>query len=318
MAYVVMRQTQSLPGPNAYRILFGVQWIFAAISLAILPFFVESPYHLVAQGRDEKARINIRKLYGRNADAESMLASIKADLENASKTMNAASFGDCFRGTNAQRTLIAMSTFVVQAVCGISWIIGYMAYFLILGGMSDARAFDATVGLSFIMLVGNMCGWIFIEKFGRRGTALWGKSFPIDVRKVVQLMISSFRLNNPYFHAFYDRYRVGPSGHRSYLGAGRLHGNVVVYVPSNNWIGVMAHNYRGFDLFSTRAYTVACHHYERCRRCSIWSSPSICRESRSGQYGRPYCLYLWRVLEFLLHLDLDVLPGDERKVVRRN
>ncbi|RDW90989.1 hypothetical protein BP5796_02154 [Coleophoma crateriformis] len=174
LAYVVMRQTQSLPGPNAYRILFGVQWIFAAISLAILPFFVESPYHLVAQGKDDKARVNIRKLYGDDTNAEGMLVSIKADLDNANQTLRAASFRDCFRGTNTQRTLIAMSTFVVQAVCGISWIIGYMAYFLILGGMSDARAFDATVGLSFIMLVGNMFGWVLIEKFGRRGTALWG------------------------------------------------------------------------------------------------------------------------------------------------
>jgi MFS family permease len=24
------------------------------------------------------------------------------------------------------------------------------------------------------MVIGNMCGWVFVEKFGRRGTALWG------------------------------------------------------------------------------------------------------------------------------------------------
>lgn len=51
-----------------------------------------------------------------------------------------------------------------------------MAYFLILGGLSAAAAFDATVGLSGLMLVGNMFGWVFVEKFGRRGTALWGRS----------------------------------------------------------------------------------------------------------------------------------------------
>lgn len=52
-----------------------------------------------------------------------------------------------------------------------------MAYFLELGGLSTANAFDTTVGLSFLSLVGNMAGWIFIERFGRRGTALWGKSY---------------------------------------------------------------------------------------------------------------------------------------------
>ena len=59
----------------------------------------------------------------------------------------------------------------------------YMAYFLELGGLSTAKAFDATVGLSFLMLIGNMFGWVFVEKFGRRGTAVWGRfrlNFPIS------------------------------------------------------------------------------------------------------------------------------------------
>jgi hypothetical protein len=50
-----------------------------------------------------------------------------------------------------------------------------MAYFLQLGGLSPANAFDVTMGLSFIMLFGNMIGWIFVERFGRRDTALWGE-----------------------------------------------------------------------------------------------------------------------------------------------
>lgn len=50
----------------------------------------------------------------------------------------------------------------------------YMAYFLELGGLSTVNAFNATVGLSFLMLVGNMVGWIFVERFGRRHTALYG------------------------------------------------------------------------------------------------------------------------------------------------
>lgn len=52
----------------------------------------------------------------------------------------------------------------------------YMAYFLELGGLSTENAFNATVGLSFLMLIGNMVGWIFVERFGRRDTALYGKS----------------------------------------------------------------------------------------------------------------------------------------------
>ena len=46
--------------------------------------------------------------------------------------------------------------------------------FMQLGGLSPARSFDATVGMSGLMVVGNMCGWFFVEKFGRRNTALYG------------------------------------------------------------------------------------------------------------------------------------------------
>jgi hypothetical protein len=49
-----------------------------------------------------------------------------------------------------------------------------MSYFLILGGLTTSTAFDASVGLSGLMLIGNMFGWVFVERFGRRGTALWG------------------------------------------------------------------------------------------------------------------------------------------------
>lgn len=50
-----------------------------------------------------------------------------------------------------------------------------MAYTLELGGLSDNSAFNVTMGLSFVMLIGNMFGWVFVERYGRRSTALYGK-----------------------------------------------------------------------------------------------------------------------------------------------
>jgi len=124
LAYVVMRQTQHVAGANSYRITFGVQWIFAAFALAILPFFPESPYHLISQGHIDKARSNTRRLHDKDFDVEGFLASVKADLEAYIETERAASYRECFKGKNKRRTLIAMSTFFIQSVCGITWIIG--------------------------------------------------------------------------------------------------------------------------------------------------------------------------------------------------
>lgn len=54
-----------------------------------------------------------------------------------------------------------------------------------LGGMPASKSFDVTVGLCGVMVVGNMCGWFFVEKFGRRNTALWG----IGILSVTLLLI---------------------------------------------------------------------------------------------------------------------------------
>ena len=124
LAYVVARQTQYTQNANSYRIIFAVQWIFAGIGLIFLPFFPESPYCLVAQGRTEKARANAQRLHDANFDTDGFIASIKSDLETQTKNQREASFKACFQGKNRKRTLIAMSTFFIQSVCGISWIIG--------------------------------------------------------------------------------------------------------------------------------------------------------------------------------------------------
>lgn len=116
LAYVVMRQTQYSNGPNAYRILFGIQWVFAGVALIILPWFPESPYQLVAQGMMDKARENTKRLYNKNFDVDGFMASVKTDLETQLQTQNEASFKECFQGTNKLRTLIVRTPFISQVL----------------------------------------------------------------------------------------------------------------------------------------------------------------------------------------------------------
>lgn len=52
----------------------------------------------------------------------------------------------------------------------------YMSYFLVLGGLNESTAFSITMYLTFVMLVGNMFGWVFVERFGRRSIALYSKN----------------------------------------------------------------------------------------------------------------------------------------------
>lgn len=40
--------------------------------------------------------------------------------------------------------------------------------------MKPSTSFDITVGVAGVQLLGNMFGWYFVERMGRRGTALTG------------------------------------------------------------------------------------------------------------------------------------------------
>ena len=102
------------------------------------------------------------------AEIHESLARMTAENENEGTLV------ECFSRANIKRTLVSTFIFFIQNASGSVWVIGYMSYFMQLGGMSATKSFDTTVGLSGLMAVGNMCGWVFIEKFGRRGTALYG------------------------------------------------------------------------------------------------------------------------------------------------
>ncbi|KAI5200240.1 MFS hexose transporter [Aureobasidium subglaciale] len=171
--YCALRQTQTIAGPNSYKILFAVQWGFAAVGLVILPFFPESPYFLISKGKTEKARNNIVKLRGANFDADGHMAQIQIDLTD-NQSLEEGGFARCFNKDNRLRTIIACSTFAVSASSGVLWVVGYLSYFLELTGLDPSQVFDTAVGIIALMVVGNMAGWYAIEKLGRRGSFLWG------------------------------------------------------------------------------------------------------------------------------------------------
>jgi Sugar (and other) transporter len=90
----------------------------------------------------------------------------------------AGSYKDCFSSENRLRTLIALSVFFFQASSGISWVAGYMGYFLQLSGMQGMAVFDATVGISGLGAVGCVTSWYLVEKMGRRNLILSGMFLP--------------------------------------------------------------------------------------------------------------------------------------------
>lgn len=195
LGYGVMRETKAIPSSMSYRIMFAVQWGFAGVGLLILPFLPESPYIQLARSRVQEARKSISRLYP-NVNIDDKLREIEVALmHDAEQTKDISSFKTCFNKKNRLRTFIALSVFFFQANSGLGWILGYMSYFLILGGMKYQTSFDISVGIAGMMAIGNMIGWVLIEKLGRRGTIFYGICRSVS-RKLELPLIYGFRNGN--------------------------------------------------------------------------------------------------------------------------
>lgn len=174
------------------------------------------------------------------AQVHDALARMNADDESQG------SVWECFHRKNIKRTFVSAFIFFIQNSTGSVWVIGYMSYFMQLGGMSPARSFDATVGISGLMTVGNMCGWFFIEKFGRRGTALWGTAFLalalllIGILAIVQEKGSQGALwgQGEFFG------RVAQYLNTANSKTSCFHGHLGFHVPRHNWFSFMGHQLR--------------------------------------------------------------------------
>jgi hypothetical protein len=131
---------------------------------------------LLARGKVDSAKKSIRRLYpvdeeGVQAQIDAIQATIAGD--NAAKA-HAGSYKDCFTSTNLLRTLSAMGIFFSQHWSGVAWIIGYMGYFMQLGGLEGTTVYNLTVVIAGIMCLGNLAGLIMLQVFGRRPTITTG------------------------------------------------------------------------------------------------------------------------------------------------
>ncbi|KAK9482562.1 maltose permease [Lipomyces starkeyi] len=175
LGYCVTLGTSNLEGRPGYQILFACQWIFVGLAALLLPLFPESPYWLIAHGRDEQARRVIAKLHRADYDVDGAIETVRRAVTKDSEVSGSqGTMRECFAPGELKRTLVSVSMFAVQTSSGSPWVIGYLSYFIELNGISPDTTFKAAVGITGAQVLANVVGWFFVEWFGRRGTALWG------------------------------------------------------------------------------------------------------------------------------------------------
>ncbi|GKT46125.1 MFS transporter fmqE [Colletotrichum spaethianum] len=123
---------------SAFRVVFAAAWAFPGIIAVGLPFIPESPTWLVFKNRHDKARKALEQLSGPYENVEARLAQIIDNVETERRLqLEAASFAECFKGTNWRRTRIILICFYIPQVIG-AVLSSNAPYFLNQTGLSSS------------------------------------------------------------------------------------------------------------------------------------------------------------------------------------
>ncbi|KAF3389471.1 Maltose permease MAL61 [Penicillium rolfsii] len=162
----------------AYRIPYGLQWMWP------LPLFIgiflapESPWWLVRRGRTQDAKQALERLTSKDRDtdfdADETISMMVHTTALEAKITKGASYLDCFKGTDLRRTEIVCMVWAIQNLSGNSFS-NYSTYFLEQAGLDSSNAYNFAMGQYGINMVGVFGAWFLMTLgIGRRTLCLYG------------------------------------------------------------------------------------------------------------------------------------------------
>jgi SP family general alpha glucoside:H+ symporter-like MFS transporter len=172
----VLRGVLNMNSQWAYRIPFAIQWIWPIPMIIGCIFAPESPWWYVRHGKFEEARHNLRRLTSQ-ADPEFNVDKTVAMMQHTNELERKETAGtrylDCFKGVNLRRTEIVCVTWIIQNICG-STFMNYSINFYEQAGLATSDSFDMTMAQYALGAIGIMASWFVMARIGRRDIYLWG------------------------------------------------------------------------------------------------------------------------------------------------
>ncbi|KAK3679185.1 hypothetical protein LTR78_000746 [Recurvomyces mirabilis] len=165
-------------GPIAYKLPYGLQWIWPVPLIVVLALAPESPWWLVRQGRKDDAKHSLLRLTSAKGnpdfDPDETINMMIYTTELEKAHTKSASYAACFRGVDLRRTEIVCVVWAIQTLCG-SAFMGYSTYFYEQAGLDVSSAFSLSLGQYSLGAVGTIISWFLMGWFGRRTLYLWGQ-----------------------------------------------------------------------------------------------------------------------------------------------
>ncbi|KAL7914468.1 sugar transporter domain-containing protein [Trichoderma velutinum] len=162
----------------AYRIPYGLQWMWPLPLFIAIYFAPESPWWLVRRGKTEEAKQSLLRLTSLNRetdfDADETVAMMVHTTALEEKITAGASYWDCFKGPDLRRTEIVCMTWAIQNLSGNAFS-NYSTYFLEQAGLSTRDSYSFALGQYAINMVGVFGAWgLMTMGIGRRSLYLYG------------------------------------------------------------------------------------------------------------------------------------------------
>lgn len=168
LAVGVARGSESLSNKWAYKIPFLTEYVFPVVFILAGFFAPETPWFLAKRGRYEDAAKSLARTGYDENDLDNILAHMKETIRWEEEHSRGATYLDCFRGTNLRRTSICAACYSGQFLCGVNVVSSYCVYFFQMAGVSTNQAFDLSLGLFALGVVGNVLSWPLLSVWGRR------------------------------------------------------------------------------------------------------------------------------------------------------
>ncbi|KAJ5760425.1 hypothetical protein N7520_007581 [Penicillium odoratum] len=169
---------------HGWRYMVGLGAVPAIILALLLPFCPESPRHLIYQGREEEARVVLKKIYkgASELQIDALQTSIRVACNQAREINDGGTAFSKIKQlhcvpSNLRALISACGLMVISQLSGFNGLMYYSGTLFGTIGFSDPMAVGLVVaGTNFIMTFVNM---MVIDKMGRRRLLLsttWGMS----------------------------------------------------------------------------------------------------------------------------------------------
>jgi SP family general alpha glucoside:H+ symporter-like MFS transporter len=172
----VLRAMVESTSANAYRIPFAIQWMWPPLLIVGVYFAPESPWWLVRHGRLEEAKKSLLRLttkHDTNFDVDNAIAMMEHTNEVEKEISAGTHYWDCFTGVDLRRTEISSIVWLVQSVCG-STFMGYSTVFYEQAGLATVDSFDLSMAQYALGAIGTILSWFLMGYVGRRNIYLYG------------------------------------------------------------------------------------------------------------------------------------------------